>query len=74
MEKMILPRLNNTGEYALVEMSMRQSRRNPAMVNVRFSLPRRSMFVAAGGDVEMLPPPPSASAGLPLCQFGVSLH
>lgn len=74
MDELILPRLNKTGEYALVELSMRESRRKPNTVNVRMSLPRRSMFVAAGGDVEMLPRSPSDSTGLPLCQFAVSLH
>ena len=50
-----MPRLNKTGEYALMELSMRLSRRQPNLMNVRLSLPRRSMYVTIDGEVEMLP-------------------
>ena len=71
MNTMKIPRLNKTGDYALVELSMRQSRRSPINVNVRLSLPRRSMYVALDDGVTMLPPAQSSVGGHPLAQFSL---
>jgi len=68
-----MPRLNKTGEYALMELSMRQSRSQSNRMNVRLSLPRRSMYVTIDGEVEMLPQSQS-STGHILAQFPLSLQ
>lgn len=71
MNAMKIPRLNKTGEYALVELTLRESRRIPINVNVRLSLPRRSMYLSLDGDVTQLPPAQSSSGGHPLAQFAL---
>lgn len=68
MRPLVIPRLSKTGEYAQVVLTIRQSRRHAAGVQVRFSLPRRSMFVAHLGDVEALPRA-NGEDGLPLAQM-----
>jgi hypothetical protein len=70
---MLLPRLSKTGEFAQVNVTTRESSRRKAQVNVRFSLPRRSMFVAADGRVEQLPRS-ADSSGLSITQFAISLN
>lgn len=67
---MLLPRLNKTGEYALMELSLRESRRNPVVVNARLSLPRRSMYLAVDGDV-LTVPRARGEGGQPLAQFAL---
>ena len=70
--EMTIPRLNKTGDYAMMELTMRQSRRNPTVVNVRLSLPRRSMYVAVDGDVMMVPPAAGETGGHPIAQIPLS--
>lgn len=65
---MTIPRLNKTGDYALLELTMRESRRNPTVVNARLSLPRRSMYVAMDGNVLSVPRA-SGDGGQPIAQF-----
>ena len=75
MNEMVMPRLNKTGEFAQVELTIRKSRRNKAQINGRLRLPRRSMFVVANGGVEMLPPlPPGTEGGFVLSQIPISLN
>lgn len=71
---MKLPRLNKTGEYALIELSLRESRRNPTVVNARLSLPRRSMYVVADGGDVLTVPRSGGSGGQPLAQFPLCLQ
>ena len=73
MNAVKMPRLNKTGEYALMELSMRQSRSQSNRMNVRLSLPRRSMYVTIDGEVEMLPQSQSGTGHI-LAQFPLSLQ
>lgn len=73
MKEIVMPRLNKTGEFAQIELTTRTSRHGKGQINVRMSLPRRSMFVSARGSVEMLPRSPEAT-GLPLVQFPISVN
>ncbi|MCX6419308.1 MAG: hypothetical protein NTU50_07850 [Actinobacteria bacterium] len=70
--KMLLPMLNKTGEYACIEVSLNETDTVAAM-KVRFNLPRRSLYVASGGTVELLPRA-EGDVGLPLSEFVVSLN
>lgn len=75
MNDVLLPQVKTTGEVAELELSTRESNTFRATVNVRLSLPRRTLVVHfPNGDRETLPQSPTDDSGIPVIQIPLSLN
>lgn len=74
MNEVAMPQVVKTGAVASLEVTTRESSRYRATINVRLSLPRRTLAVFHRGMVAPLPQSPEAETGLVLTQIPLVMN
>jgi hypothetical protein len=73
IDRLTLPVDEQTGEFATLSVTTRESTSRPAVLNVRFLLPGAGLVVTDGDALAPLPETPDGE-GLPIAQIPVGLN